>query len=138
MRFVLIATLILMTFPTYAKLSAHDTCTFNGIDYDAAIEFMLTLQAALNDDKPAAAANLANYPLKVNSVTSDHQTYTYRLKNKREFIQAFPDLFSSSMREKILKDNKVFCNYQGAMLGDGAIWFNTITGKGKIFLINHS
>lgn len=113
-------------------LSEQEQCEFNGINYAQAKSFVVHIKAALDKNDKNKVADLISYPLRINKSPSKHYTIT----SKHTFMIQYPKLFPEKARKSILEDKGIFCNYQGAMLGGGAIWFNTKNNSIKIFSIN--
>lgn len=106
-------------------------CQANGINYQDANMFVATLQKAITkNDKRTIADNIA-YPLRINKMGK-----TSYIKNKNEFLEKYTTIFTADINKSILasKPASVFCNYQGAMIANGKVWFH---GKPlKIFSMN--
>lgn len=98
---------------------------------DDPVAFKKTLKQlqywAANNEKDSIA-NLLAYPLA-------HP----RIKNKKAFLDNYDQLFNEKVK-KALKEqklNQIFRNDQGAMIGNGALWFSKWKGVYKIFSINN-
>jgi len=91
-------------------------------DSSAAAEtrFLSRLQVALRADDRSAIVGLVALPLRVNF---DGGARTY--KDRRSVERDFDRIFTARVRRAILsqKADALFINYQGAMIGDGAVWF---------------
>ncbi|PUZ27583.1 hypothetical protein DCM91_05020 [Chitinophaga costaii] len=59
-------------------------------------------------------------------------------KSAAVFKQAYGQVFDSAMKATVLQQplNCIFRNYQGAMLGNGEIWWAELNGQYKIIAIN--
>ena len=75
------------------------------------------------NDKAEDLANLIVFP-----TTVMINAKSTKFKDKKEFLKAYPKVFTKKYRETVAKAkaNKkdMFTNYQGIMLGDGCIWFD--------------
>jgi len=82
--------------------------------------FLARLQAAVRADDRAAILGLINYPLRVNG----SRTRTYR--DAAAVSRDFDGIFTAKVRRAILaqKAGELFVRDQGAMIGDGEIWFD--------------
>jgi hypothetical protein len=95
--------------------------SIGGIDDDAQVATLVTkLQAALaKDDRPAVLA-LTDTPLRV-SFAKKPASLERAAVQKR-----FAEIFTPAVRKAIAdaKPDELFVNWQGVMLGDGAIWLH--------------
>lgn len=60
-------------------------------------------------------------------------------KTAEQFKKNYDKIFDKQLKDVVEKQrlDRIFRNYQGAMLGDGAIWFSVIENKGyRIITIN--
>jgi len=60
-------------------------------------------------------------------------------KTAEQFKQHYTKIFDKQLKEVVEHQrlDRIFRNYQGAMIGDGAIWFSVIENKGyRIIAIN--
>lgn len=100
-----------------------------GIDDPLAFKKTLKqLQYWVTNNEKDSVANLIAYPLA-------HP----RVKTKKAFLDSYDRLFSEKVK-KALKEQKlsqIFRNYQGAMIGNGELWFSGSKGVYKIFAINN-
>ena len=82
--------------------------------------FLARLQAAVRADDRGAILALINYPLRVNG----SHTRTYR--DAAAVSRDFDRIFTAKVRRAILaqKAGELFVRDQGAMIGDGEVWFD--------------
>ncbi len=81
-------------------------------DPEGMIEFIRKFQSwASKDERDSIAANI-NFP-------------TAKWKTKKEFLKAYPLIFTDKFKSAIAKQNlrQVFRNQHGAMIADGRAWF---------------
>ena len=85
--------------------------------------FLSRLQSAVGANDKKAVANLAALPLRVN-FEGGARTYSDRRAIERDFDR----IFTSRVKQAILSQraDRLFTNYQGAMIGDGQVWFDQI------------
>ena len=83
--------------------------------------FLSSLQSAVRADNRRAVANLASLPLRVNF---DGGAWTYR--DRQSIERDFDRIFTPRVKQAILSQraDRLFTNYQGAMIGDGQVWFD--------------
>ena len=83
--------------------------------------FLSRLQSAVRANDKKAVANLAALPLRVN-FASGARTYRDRKSIERDFDR----IFTQRVKQAILSQraDRLFTNYQGAMIGDGQVWFD--------------
>lgn len=117
---------------TFALDEIASGCEFNHINYKQAVAFVNTFKAEIQKNNKHAIAAMATYPLTVNDDKRHHT-----IKNKQQFINDYDTIFTANMRNGILEDQEpIFCNYQGAMIAHGIIWFNTENDKAAFFSVN--
>jgi hypothetical protein len=125
---------ILQTSACIANTTEQKQCQDNQVEYSVAKEFAQSLKVALAKDDKDFIADKVSYPLRIHSQTNKKQHF-YLIAHKEDFLKRYSMLFPQAIKTRIIKDNTLFCNYQGAMLGNGAIWFET-QPKPKIYVIN--
>ncbi len=83
--------------------------------------FLLSLQSAVRANDKRAVASLAALPLRVN-FEGGARTYSDRKSIERDFDR----IFTPRVKQAILsqRSGRLFTNYQGAMIGDGQVWFD--------------
>ena len=84
-------------------------------------QFLSRLQSAVRANDKRAVANLAALPLRVNFGGGAR---IYRDRSAIE--QDYDRIFTPRVRRAILNQraDRLFTNYQGAMIGDGQVWFD--------------
>lgn len=123
---------LFITTNTFALDETASGCEFNHINYKQAVAFVNTFKAEIQKNNKQAIAAMATYPLTVNE-TKHHHT----IKNKQQLLKDFDTIFTANMKVGILQDQEpIFCNYQGAMIAHGIIWFNTEKDKAAFFAVN--
>jgi hypothetical protein len=97
-------------------------------DCPGAIAFFDRVHMALEHDDRQALASLINYPLRT---SIDHKQTMVR--NRQQFLAHFEEIFDKGVRCEVLsaRENDVWGNWQGFMVGGGAIWFDGIIPRGK-------
>jgi hypothetical protein len=85
------------------------------------VEFVLSFQQWVADDKKDSIAAHINFPLR-------------KIKSREDFLQKYATVFNSAVKKKIANQNirQIFRNENGVMLADGAVWINQ---KGQDFII---
>lgn len=83
--------------------------------------FLSRLQSAVRANDKGAVAGLAASPLRVN-FEGGPKTYSDRNSIERDYDR----IFTPRVRRAILgqRADRLFANYQGAMIGDGQVWFD--------------
>jgi hypothetical protein len=117
-----------------APLPPAAQCAANGQDYATVVAFAQHLKQAVKDKKPQDFAALGAYPVRVNQGLH----HFIILKNKEALVKSYSIIMTPKMQKAILNqgDAKIFCNAQGAFVGNGAIWFRTTTDDFGFFVIN--
>ena len=113
---------LLLAFPTSAEPAA-DRFAVAGITAAQARSMLEALQNGLRTDDRARIAELVEYPLRVNS-SGTHKV----ISGRSEFLSNFSSVFTSEIRQQVLAQqfDQLFVNWQGVMLGNGAIWFSGV------------
>lgn len=112
-------------------------CALNGVDYKQALVFVQALQKAVGINDKKAVAQLAIFPLRVNTIGLNGKVETQYIKNQAELINKYDRLFSEKLKQNLaeVKPTDVFCNWQGAMIA--SIWFQTdMDTTAGFFVIN--
>jgi hypothetical protein len=134
--------LLTLTFSstTFAFDEIASSCEFNHINYKQAVLFVNKLKTDLQNNNRQAIAAVATFPLTVNETTNtkgEEDTRHHTIKNKIQFLNEYDKILTPNMRLQIINDEEpIFCNYQGAMIAHGIIWFNTENEKTAFFVIN--
>lgn len=105
-----------------------DLAVTGASDSSGFLQFDAALRAALAKHDTAAFAKLADFPLRVNDANGRHETF-----KDATALQKRLDGASLQALEKAVAASPVsrlFCNDNGVMYGDGAIWAN-LAGVGK-------
>ncbi|WP_250468684.1 hypothetical protein [Caballeronia sp. GAFFF2] len=81
-------------------------------------------QAVAAGDKNAVAA-MIHYPIAVHRNSNGDNAL---LRNKREFVAAYAGIFTPELVDTVAHQQyaKLFVRDQGAMIGDGEIWFSGV------------
>jgi|GEM_PF-1407075 len=106
-----------------------------GIDSaDDARRFLSQLQTACAAKNRAAVAALVRYPFKTYNAGKVRKTY----KNQAALLADYDQLFTPAVLKAIAEQtyDDLFVRDQGAMIGDGEIWFDQRDGAIKIIAIN--
>ncbi len=92
----------------------------NGFSYRRSVQFMADLQQRLKAGDKEKLAELILFPLRVNQSAQRHRL----IQDRAAFVRDFEQIFNAKVTEKVLAADprKIFCNYQGVMLGDGILW----------------
>lgn len=144
--------LILLLFPLLVfiplKTSAQSEiplmvsqCELNGIDYQRSVAFVVKFQEAIQSNDKVKVASFVEYPLRVNTSISHGTKYKVTSKyiaNTKQLIKNYDAVFTKALRVKILQQNSkdIFCNYQGAMIADGGVWFMEKNKEMRIIAVN--
>lgn len=138
LMFFVLFILVASTANSYVPLSEDAQCEANGINYVAAKTMVATLKTALKTHDKKTIASLMTYPLQINKEykAKSNKSINYNINNEKQFIAEYAALFNPFTIKLILSGDEIFCNYQGGMVGNGAVWFFTKGDSGKIFVIN--
>jgi hypothetical protein len=96
--------------------------------------FLAELQAAESKGDKARVATMVSYPLLVN-----HGSSRMRIRTKAQFLSQYDAIFTKHIHQAIAQQTAkcLFGNYQGAMIGDGEVWFSEQPGGAwKIISVN--
>jgi hypothetical protein len=97
-----------------------------GMSVSEAEHFLQQLQQAVRQDDRAAVAALADYPIR--AAAGDN---TLTLKDAADFVAHYPAFMTPALVGLIeqARLDDLFANYQGAMIGNGALWFGPVCKK---------
>lgn len=84
-------------------------------------QFLSRLQAAVRAKNKAAVVRLVDLPLRVN-FAGGARTYRDRGSIQRDFDRIFTPRVTRAILDQ--QADRLFINYQGAMIGDGQVWFD--------------
>lgn len=92
--------------------------------YSRAIGVLTSFQQAVTDNDANRVAALLLYPLRY-----DAHGRTTMVRSRHDLVAEYRSLFSAHARRVITKPDPhaLFCNDQGFMVGDGAVWGNRTT-----------
>jgi len=96
-------------------------------DPEGFMDFVSEFQVMVAGGQKEAIAELVKYP--INNAT-----------DKQEFIKNYDLIFNQKVKQAVLSQDvkQIWRNYQGAMIGNGEVWFGEIPGAGyRIIAINN-
>ena len=90
-------------------------------------KFLQKLQSWVADGNKDSVASVIAYPLR-----------NPKVKDKATFIAKYDDYITANVKKALKEQNlkQVFRNSQGAMIGDGKLWFNETKDGYRIIAIN--
>ncbi len=96
--------------------------------------FLADLQSAVKSGNRNKVATMVSYPLLV-----IHGGRKTRIKTKAAFLSSYDTIFDEHVRKAVAQQTSkcLFGNYQGAMIGNGEVWFSEqANGTMKIISVN--
>jgi hypothetical protein len=92
--------------------------------------FLEDFQKAVAADDAARVAALGRYPAEV--VINKHRR---KVKSKEEMQKVYAEVFTPCLKRVIAatRPEDLFANYQGVMLGGGAVWFGLQGSRRMLF-----
>lgn len=118
-----------LAFAGLASAAQPKTSAADGIADANAQAFLTSLQTAVRSDDRRRVAKLVHYPLRVNRATAASAggaaPTPRNVENAAAFVQGYGTIFTPKVREAVLRQDpaKLFRNAQGAMIGNGEVWF---------------
>lgn len=103
-------------------------------DAQAAKDFLSTMRAAAVEGDRTTLVNLVHYPFTTYRAGEPNQTYNTPADLLADFDQVITPPVLEAMA--IAEYADLFLNYQGAMIGDGEVWFTQFDDSIKISAIN--
>jgi len=102
-------------------------CASSAVDYKKAVVLAKAIQDAIRNNDRKMLANLAGYPLRVvksRHCQSDKVIYYY-IRTKKQFMEQYNSIFTKEVISSVLQADpaNIFCNYEGAAIAGGTIWF---------------
>ena len=97
-------------------------------DCRGALAFFRRFQSALQSNDRQTIAALVAYPV----LTSINHKQV-RIRNQQQLLAHFDDIFDAGVRCSILSatEKDIWGNWQGFMVGHGAVWFDGIIPRGE-------
>ena len=116
------------------KSSGESSCGANGFNYRRSVEFMAELQQAVKAGDKEKVARLMAYPVRVNQGGGKHRM----IKDQATFVRDYEQIIKSATAAEIAAADprKLFCRYDGVMLGRGVIWASGEEEKFGVSTIN--
>lgn len=114
---------------TFADGSEPTSWEIAGIDDPVAFKkFLKKLQIWVKNDQRDSVASVISYPFG-----------KAKIKNVAVFKNSYDKYFTDKVKDALQTQNfsQIFRNYQGAMIGNGAIWLNETNKSFKISAINN-
>jgi hypothetical protein len=102
-----------------------------GIDDPKMVDqFLADFQKAVAADNAAAIAEMGRYPAEV--VINKRRR---KVKSRTEMEKLYPEIFTPCLKRVIAatRPEDLFANYQGVMLGGGAVWFGLQGSRRVLF-----
>jgi len=96
--------------------------------------FLAELQTAVKNGDRDKIASMISYPLLV-----IHGSRKARITSQAQFLSHYDTIFDAHVRQTIAQQSArcLFGNYQGAMIGNGEVWFSEQqNGSMKIITVN--
>ena len=140
-----LAALLLLSFAIALPASAQSSpdapaCQGSTVDLQGADEakksraFLADLQQAVSSGDKSRVAAMVSYPLLV--IRGSRKTH---IKTKAAFLSSYGTIFDGHVRKAVTQQTSkcLFGNYQGAMIGNGEVWFSEqANGTMKIISVN--
>jgi len=113
---------LLFALPTSAEPEA-DRFAIAGMTAAEARSMLEALQDGLRSGDREKLAGLVEYPLRVDSSGAQRL-----IADRGQFLSDFSNVFTSQVRQQVLAQqfDKLFANWRGVMVGDGAVWFSAV------------
>jgi hypothetical protein len=112
----------------------NSTVDLQGADFaQKSRTFLVQLQNAVKAGDKADVAAMISYPLQVNGSRKT------RIKTQAQFLSQYETIIDAHVRQALAKQSAkcLFGNYQGAMIGDGEVWFSEQeNGVMKVITVN--
>lgn len=107
-----------------AATQLEQQCSFNGVNYTATTDVVKKLQTAVKQGDKKEVAQLISFPLRINKLIKGKMVSLY-VKDATSFINQYNTIITDNMKQRILMADPrdIFCNYQGAMISNGDVWF---------------
>ncbi|WP_276485946.1 hypothetical protein [Paraflavitalea pollutisoli] len=91
-------------------------------------QFLIRLRGWVTNGQRDSVAQVVDYPLR-----------NPKIAHQQQFLQQYDSLFNEKVRTALLQQNlrQIFRRDQGAMIGDGAVWFRQSGNRYLIVGINN-
>lgn len=109
--------------------------TYSPADTKRAENFLLTLRSAVEANDKAKVASMVKYPVRVNLPDRTHRL----IRTPEQLRRQYDFLFNADTRKAIQEQvpQCMFARDQGAMIGNGQVWFEDFHGMFLIWSFNH-
>jgi hypothetical protein len=100
--------------------------------YEALVEFFRTFQRAVALGQREQVLEMLHVPLRVGPGEEGI------LRSRDRILSAYIEVFDESFLQqlKAIDPRRVFCNWQGVMIGEGMLWAEVYDGELQIITIN--
>lgn len=120
-RVTLLFVFVLTTLtPVFAQ---QDRFSATGLGDSEILNFFNKLQAVVRSNDVQAVLRMIQFPLVVNQTNGP-----LLINNSKQFAAVYGQVFDRSLKSEILHQSyaELFGNWQGVMIGNGAVWFTGI------------
>lgn len=131
-------TFSLLSFAGGENTSKQELCEANGISYSLAQKFVRDMKSAVSYNNIKGVIRLTSFPLTVNETNAQgHRTLL--IQSNGDLKKQYNQIFTAEVKEAIAKASSttIDCNAQGAMVGNGVLWFKTLPIGARFFVVNH-
>lgn len=107
-------------------------CEISGEDYDQAVQFVRKIQQAVQNDNQSAFLALGAYPVRFNQ--GGHSSMLLR----EALAKQYDEILTLKLKKAILAQDPqdIFCNFQGAFIAEGGVWFHANQQQYGFFVLN--
>jgi hypothetical protein len=133
--------ILILLLPSVVKPQQKGRYYIAGVDNDSTfLNFYSDFKNAVVNRDSIKIANLILYP----NTFYYGNNKTFPINDKKSFLKLYSKIFNNKLKQLIInaKDDSLFANSSGIMLGNGQIWFNEVLIHGKwvlkIFTLNNN
>ena len=89
-----------------------------------ALKYATKIKEVIEAENFEEFANMIHYPITINDYYGEGKYVV--VENKEQFLKLDKKIVFNEHLKKSLKTNEIFVNWQGFMIGNGDIWFDTV------------
>ena len=89
-----------------------------------ALKYATKIKEVIEAENFEEFANMIHYPIAINDYYGEGKYIV--IENKEQFLKLDKKIIFNKHLKKTLKTNEIFVNWQGFMIGNGDIWFDSV------------
>lgn len=114
------------------ELLSRSVCVGPQKRFDTLVDFFRRFQEAVQLRQRDQVVEMLHVPLRVGAGEKGV------LRDRKQILANYEGVFDDTLRRRLaaIDPRRVFCNWQGAMIGNGAVWAEVYDGELRVITIN--